>query len=120
MFMESVPRLILASRLAIGIGAWVAPDTTVRLFGIDPGRSDRFVGRLFGAREFALAASTLLAPPSARRTVALSGVAIDVADVISGLDERRRGNLGTRATLLGPIGAITFVVAGVLAAREAE
>lgn len=117
--MESVPRLILASRVAIGIGAWVAPDLTVRVFGLDPQHSDRFVARLFGAREFALAAATLLAPPRARAAVAFTGAAIDTADVIAGFDERRRGNLNTRATLLGPVGALSFVAAGLLAAREA-
>ncbi len=118
--MESVPRLILASRLAVGVAAWFAPDVTTKFFGIDPARSDRFVTRLFGARDAAMATTTLLAPPKARKAVALTCVAIDAVDVVAGLDERRRGNLGTRATLLGPIGAISFVVAGVFAAREAE
>jgi hypothetical protein len=108
------------SRALIGIGSWVAPDRTARLFGIDPARSDRFIGRLFGARELALAGALLAAPPSAVASVAAVGVAVDAADAASGFDERRRGNLSTQATVLGPVGALLFVALGVLVAREAS
>lgn len=118
--MRLTPRLILAGRVAIGLGAWLAPDRTVALFGMDAKESNRFVSRLFGARELALAVATVVAPPPALKVVALTGAAIDAADVVAGLDERRRGNLGTRATLLGPVGALSFVVAGLLLARSAD
>lgn len=109
-----------ASRLLIGIGAWTAPDLTVRVFGMDPDRSDRFVGRLFGSREFALAAALLAAPPGLVAPVAAIGAAIDTADAVAGFGERRRGNLSTRATVLGPIGAVGFAALGVLVARQAS
>lgn len=108
------------TRALIGLGSWCAPDTTVRLFGIDPKRSDRFVGRLFGARELALAGALLAAPASARAPVAAVGVAVDAADAVSGFDERRRGNLSTRATVVGPAGALLFVALGIVVAREAS
>ncbi len=68
------------TRALIGIGSWIAPDQTARLFGIDPTRSDRFIGRLFGARELALAGALLVAPDSAVVPVAAVGVAVDAAD----------------------------------------
>lgn len=108
------------TRALIGIGSWVAPDTTVRLFGIDPKRSDRFVGRLFGARELALAGALLAAPPAAVAPVAAGGVAIDAVDAVAGFDERRRGNLSAQATLLGPVGALLFVGLGIQVLREAS
>jgi hypothetical protein len=108
------------TRALIGIGAWTAPDLTVRLFGMDPDRSDRFVGRLFGSREFALAATLLAAPPALVAPVALVGAAVDTADSIAGFDEWRRGNLSTQAAILGPIGALGFVALGVLVARQAS
>ena len=74
-----------ATRALIGIGAWTAPDLTVRVFGMDPDQSDRFVGRLFGSREFTLAASLLAAPPALLAPVALIGAAVDTADADGGL-----------------------------------
>jgi hypothetical protein len=108
------------TRALIGITAWIAPDLTVRLFGMDPERSDRFVGRLFGARELALAGALLVAPPAALAPVAALGAAVDAVDSIAGFDERRRGNLSTRATILGPVGALLFVALGVRVARQAS
>ena len=108
------------TRSMIGIGAWVAPDTTTRLFGIDPARSDRFVARLYGARELTLGVTLLTASPSALATVASVGAAVDAADVVSGFDELRRGNLSTQATVLGLGGALLFAALGVIVAREAS
>ena len=108
------------NRLLIGLGAWFAPDLTVKLFGMDPARSDRFVGRLFGAREMALAGTLLAAPAAAVAPVAAVGAIVDTIDSIAGFDERRRGNLGTRATILGPVGALLFAGLGLFVAREAS
>ncbi len=108
------------SRALIGIGSWIAPDQTMRAFGIDPEYADRFVGRLFGSRELALAGALLAAPPSAVAPVAALGAAIDTVDVVAGLDERHRGNLSTQATILGPVGALLFVGLGIYVAREAQ
>ena len=117
--MSSARKVLGGVRLAVGVGAWLAPDLTVRVFGIAPERADRFVGRLFGAREIALAGSLLAAPPGALATVAKLNVAVDAVDALAGFDEARRGTLGTRATVLGPVGALGFVALGVLVAREA-
>ena len=106
------------TRALIGIAAWVAPDATARVFGMDPSRSDRFVARLFGSRELTLAAGLLAAPPAALAPVALIGAAVDALDAIAGFDERRRGNLSARATILGPVGALGFAALGVLVARK--
>ncbi len=118
--MNAARTFLGTARALIGIGSWFAPDWTMRVFGIDPKRSDRFVGRLFGARELALAGGLLAAPPSALASVAAVGAAVDAVDAVAGFDERRRGNLSTQATILGPAGALLFVVLGVLVAREAS
>ena len=108
------------TRALIGIGSWGAPDTTMRVFGINPDESDRFVGRLFGARELALASALLAAPPSAVAPAAAIGAAVDTVDAIAGFDERRRGNLSTQATILGPAGALIFAALGIYVARAAS
>jgi hypothetical protein len=117
--MISARMFLGATRLLIGVGSWVAPDKTARLFGIDPDHADRFIGRLFGAREIALAATLLAAPPRALAPVAAVGAAVDAIDSVAGFDEYRRGNLGTRAMVLGPAGALLFVALGVHVARGA-
>ena len=115
----SPARLALGStRAAVGIVSWFAPDLAARIFGLDPDRSNRFVARLFGARELALSAALLTAPTDAVRTVAASGAVIDAVDAVAGFDERRRGNLNTQATLLGPVGAVIFAALGVAIMRE--
>ena len=118
--MDPARTFLGVTRALIGITAWIAPDLTMRVFGIDPERSDRFVGRLFGARELALAGALLLAPASAVAPVAALGAAVDTVDSIAGFDERRRGNLSTRATILGPVGALLFVAVGVRVVRQAS
>lgn len=118
--MSDPARSILGvTRALVGLGAWFAPDHTVRLFGMDPDHSDRFVGRLFAARELALAATLLAAPRPALAHVATIGAAVDLTDAIAGFDERRRGNLSTRATILGPVGALGFAALGAIVARDA-
>lgn len=118
--MTSTRTVLGVTRALVGVGSWIAPDQTMRVFGIDPARADRFVGRLFGARELALAGALLTAPAAAVAPVAALGAAVDAVDAVAGFDERRRQNLSTRATILGPVGALLFAVLGVLVARDAS
>ncbi len=117
----STARIALgATRAAVGLGSWLVPDSTARLFGIDPVTANRFLTRLFGARELALAVALLAAPPGAVRAVAAAGAVIDTVDVIAGLDEARRGNLSTQAILLGAGGALVFAALGSSVACESR
>lgn len=111
--------LLGVTRALIGVGSWVAPDRTAVVFGIDPARADRFVTRLFGAREIALAGALLAAPAPMLGPIAKLGVAVDLVDAVAGFDERRRGTLSTQATVLGPLGALLFAALGIAAARSA-
>ncbi len=106
------------ARAAVGAGSWLAPDHAVRAFGIDPDRSDRFIGRLFASRELALAAALLAAPRDLVRPVALTGAAIDAVDAIAGFDEARRGNMSRWAVISGACGAVVFAAMGAVIARE--
>lgn len=117
--MTPARKVLGVTRALIGITAWVAPDLTMRLFGIDPKRSDRFVGRLFASRELALAGALLAAPASGAAPVAALGAAIDTVDSIAGFDELRRGNMSTQATILGPVAVLLFAALGFHVARDA-
>lgn len=118
--MSTARTFLGVTRAAIGLGAWLAPDLTVKAFGMDPGHSNRFVGRLFGARELALAGTLLAAPPALLGPAAAIGAAVDTVDAIAGFDEARRGNLSAQAVVLGPAGAVLFATLGVLVARKAS
>ena len=65
---SSIPALS-GLRAAVGVGAWVTPNVSGRLFGLDPVNNPQasYVGRLFGARDLALAAGTLTTEGEARR-----------------------------------------------------
>lgn len=117
--METTKKLLGGTRALIGLTAWVAPDHAVRAFGIDPARSDRFVGRLFASRELALAVALLTATPQRLPAIAATGAAIDAVDAVAGVGEYRRGTLSTYAFVSGAVGAMVFAAMGAHVAREA-
>jgi hypothetical protein len=118
--MPSTRTILGAGRTAIGLGAWLAPDSTARVFGIDPERSDRFIARLFGVRDAALGAALLAAPAPAVKPLAAVGTAIDALDAVAGFDEHRRGTLSPTTAVLGPGAAVAFAVLGLLVLRDAR
>jgi hypothetical protein len=114
----SARHVLGATRALIGVAGWVAPEHAVRFFGLPPAPGGRFVTRLFGARELALAGSLLAAPPAALVPVAALGVAVDAVDALAGFSEAARGTLAPRAVVLGPVGALLFVALGVVVLRR--
>lgn len=118
--MDAKRQFLGGARALIGIGGWLAPDLTARAFGFDPDRADRFVTRLFAARELALATALLTAEPSRLPLVAGLGAAIDTADAIAGLDETRRGNVSALTFVSGVLGAALFAAIGTRIAQEAS
>ncbi|MCB0874559.1 MAG: hypothetical protein KDB46_00030 [Solirubrobacterales bacterium] len=118
--MDAKRMFLGGTRAMIGIGGWLAPDLTARAFGFDPAKGERFVTRLFAARELALATALLAAGPTQLPAVAAVGAAVDTADVISGLDETRRGNLSNFTFVSGVLGAALFAAIGARIAQEAS
>lgn len=118
--MDAKRMFLGGTRAMIGIGGWLAPDLTARAFGFDPTKGERFVTRLFAARELALATALLAAGPTQLPAVAAVGAAVDTADVISGLDETRRGNLSNFTFVSGVLGAALFAAIGARIAQEAS
>jgi hypothetical protein len=118
--METKRMFLGGTRALIGVGTWIAPELSARAFGFDLARNDRFIGRLFAARELALAASLLAAGPGQLPTVAAIGAAVDTADAIAGLDETRRGNVSTLTFVSGVLGAVLFAGVGAWVAQEAS
>ena len=61
---EKAATAIAAARCAVGAGAYLAPNLSGRLFGLDPDGNPQasYLGRLFGARDVALGAGVLRSP----------------------------------------------------------
>lgn len=92
--MDPVTGLSLG-RILIGIGALFAPSTTAKLFGLDPTANPQLgiFGRMFGAREIALGAVTLVSRGSLRRNLTAVGISVDAADAASGVLEIGAGGM---------------------------
>lgn len=89
-----------ALRFATGVAAWLAPNNTGRLIGLNAGRDQPFTTQLFGSRELTLAlAITDPASPKLRKRALQMGLLTDLLDVIAAVR-------GVRARTLSPTGAI--------------
>ena len=95
-------RSLIAARTALGTGALLAPRQTGRLFLLDPRANPQvvFVGRMWGARNLALAAGLRGARGPSLRTTRQVNVAVDVADAVAAWLAWREGSLPAPAALL--------------------
>ena len=84
---------LAAARVAIGGVALAVPDVGTKLFRLDPAANPQlpYMTRLFGSREIALGAATLLARGRTRRNLIAAGILVDAADAaaayLAGEDE---------------------------------
>ncbi|MFC5729891.1 MULTISPECIES: hypothetical protein [Nocardioides] len=113
---------ISLGRIAIGVGALAAPTPTARLFGLAPAENPQlgYFGRMFGAREIALGAITLLSKGALRRNLTIVGMAVDGADAATGALELRGGRVPKVAGAMligGALGAVGSGVAGLFLNR---
>lgn len=115
---ESRDKQLAVLRIAVGAGAWLAPDVAARLFGLDPGANPqaRYLGRLFGIRDIALGVGLLVSrePQLWRRL----GVVCDSADAAAGVLGYRDGSLPLKAAV--PATAVALLAAGVGAASLSD
>ena len=113
----SAVRALAALRAFAGVGIWVAPGLTARLFGFEPDRGRFYVGRLAGSRQVALAAGTALSNGDARRVWLRLGLSCDVLDtlaaVIAGVkgDSSPQQAAGTAAATLVEVILSTLALA---------
>jgi hypothetical protein len=112
---ETALNAIAISRIAVGAGAWLTPNLSGRLFGLDPEGNPQlpYVGRLFGARDVALGAGALRSPRKQKDAWVAAGLGCDVADVAAGVLAGARGQLPVGAAALVSATAGAFALAGV-------
>jgi hypothetical protein len=116
--MDRTTMLSLA-RIALGAAAWAAPERGLRAVGLDASAAQSpYLVRLFGGRDIAFGALTLLAEPHARPGLLRLGIAIDATDAAAGLQLARRQGVGTPTAALLTGGALGAVLGGLLALRQ--
>ncbi len=108
---------LAAARIVMGAAAWLAPEN--RLWSATMGSATpSYSMRLFGAREVALGAMTLMAGPSVRPTLLKVGVAVDSADAAASLLATRSGSLDKVRGLLLTAMAVAGVGTGVAGLQQ--
>ncbi|TMM06072.1 MAG: hypothetical protein E6G10_01250 [Actinobacteria bacterium] len=113
--------LISGLRASIGAGAWLAPNLTGRLFGLDPDGNPQssYLARLFAIRDLALAAGTLGSEGDARRRWLQLGLACDLADAAAAYLAGRDGTLPKPAAVMTGGTALAAAGMGVAALGQA-
>lgn len=117
--MDPVTGLSLG-RIAVGVVSFAKPDVAAKLFGLDVVNNPQgpYLARLFGSREIALGALTLVARGSTRRNLVLAGIGVDLADAVTGVlgIQDKSVPVKTGAMLIAP--AIGAVLSGVQGLRR--
>jgi hypothetical protein len=108
---------LVGLRGAVGLGAYVAPRLSGRVFGLDPDANPQapYLGRLFGARDVALAFGLGTSSGAQRSQWLRIGVACDLADAVAGVVAGRNGELPKVATVMVTATALTAAALGLLA-----
>lgn len=110
---------LATARIAIGTGMLLAPEPSLRLGLLDATATQApYLARMFGSREIALGAITLLAPPAQQATLAKVGIAVDAADAVAGYLGIRSKALSTPTGVALTGVAVAAVVSGVAALRQ--
>src|SRR3954468_5401202 len=115
-------QLLSGLRAWIGTSAWLAPNLTGKLFGLDPvgNPQSAFMGRLFGVRDLALAAGTLGSEGAARTQWLRLGIACALADAAAAVLAARNGTLPKPAAVMAGGTAIAAAGLGVAAMRQSQ
>ena len=104
-------------RIVVGAVSFAKPSLAAGMFGLDVANNPQgpYLARLFGSREIALGAATLLARGSTRRNLVLAGIGVDLADAVTGVlgIQDRFVPVRTGAMLAAPaLGAVLSGFAG--------
>jgi hypothetical protein len=107
-------------RIAVGAVSFAQPAVAAKMFGLDIDNNPQgpYLARLFGSREIAIGAATLLARGTTRRNLALAGIGVDLADAATGVLGVQDKSVSPRtgAMLIAP--AVGAVLAGISGLRR--
>jgi len=107
-------------RMAVGVGSWATPRVSGKLFGLDAAANPQspYLGRLFGARDLALAWGALSSEGDAQRQWLVAGLACDLADALAGIAGGRGGTLPMVPRAVPTATALAAAGMGAAALRE--
>jgi len=103
-------------RIALGLTAVASPDLAAKVCRLDGAANPQlpYMTRMFGSREIALGAITLLSTGAARRKLVALGMAVDGADAFAGLDAIRSGSVSQSVGIGLTAPAVGAVLAGAI------
>jgi hypothetical protein len=106
---------LVGLRAAVGAGAWLAPNFSGKLFGLDPEGNPQasYLARLFGIRDIALGFGLNSASGPERARWLQLGIVCDLADAAAGVLAGRNGSLPKRASLLVTATALAAAAMGI-------
>ena len=119
---DQIVQGLIGVRGLIGVGAWLTPRLSGRLFGLDPDGNPQapYLARLFGARDVALAVGLNSSSGSQRSQWLRIGIACDLADAAAGVLAGRRGELPKLPTVLVTATALGAAALGMAALQNEQ
>lgn len=114
-------KALIALRVSIGSGTWLAPRLAGRLFGLDVEGNPQlpYVGRLFGVRDVVLGAGTQLSTGDSQRLWLALGMVCDAADAAAGLIAGRNGEIPRLTTVMVTAPALLGIALGAASLQAA-
>jgi hypothetical protein len=118
---ESAVRALTTGRLIIGLGSWLTPRISGRMFGLDvPGNEQApYLARLFGVRDAMLGIGLSQSPREQQRQWLQVGLACDVADAVAAIAGGKRGYLSAPVALYLGTAALSAAALGAIALQDA-
>jgi hypothetical protein len=118
---DSAIKQLGAVRAVVGAASWVAPRLSGKTFGLDANDNPAapYLGRLFGARDVALAYGSMTSTGEDQDRWLVAGLGCDIADAAAGIAAWRGGYLSPFSSFLVTAAAINGVVLGAIALKGA-
>jgi hypothetical protein len=116
---DSAVKQLGAVRAVVGVASWVAPRLSGKSFGLsaDDNPAAPYLGRLFGARDVALAYGSMTSTGEDQDRWLMAGLGCDIADAAAGIAAWRGGYLSPLSSFLVTSAAVNAVVLGAIALR---
>jgi hypothetical protein len=117
---DSAIKQLGAVRAVVGAASWAAPRLSGKAFGLDAGANPAspYLGRLFGARDVALAYGALTTDGDEQNRWLMAGLGCDVADAAAGIAAWRGGYLSPLSSALVTAAAVNGIFLGLTALRS--
>jgi hypothetical protein len=114
---RDLARSLALTRIAVGIGTWLAPRGSLAVTKLDPtAPQSPYLLRLFAAREAALGVITLVAVGQ-RESLLTLGLVVDGLDTLAGLSASRSPSAGPATGVLTGVAAGGVAIGALALAR---